>query len=182
MSLALKKEHLPHYTYEDYCQWEGNWELIEGVPYAMSPLPTSKHQRLSGELYVLLREQLQKCKTCEVSLPVDWKIDEATVVQPDLFVAYFDFKNVKYISKPPVVVVEILSPSTRDKDLFVKRPIYCSQGVKYYVIVDPDNDTYKVLQLAERDYKEAKTNHTGTFKFQLADDCAIEVDFAKIWE
>ena len=30
-------EYLPHYTYEDYCMWEGNWELIDGIPYAMSP-------------------------------------------------------------------------------------------------------------------------------------------------
>lgn len=58
---------------------------------------------------------------------MDWKLNESTVVQPDLFVACFDFKNVKYISQPPVLVVEILSPSTRDKDLFVKRAIYCSQ-------------------------------------------------------
>ncbi len=91
MPLALKKEHLPHYTYDDYCRWEGNWELIEGVPYAMSPLPTSKHQRLAGKLYSQLDGKLQQCKHCEVSLPVDWKIGEATVVQPDLFVACFDF-------------------------------------------------------------------------------------------
>ncbi len=24
---------LPHYTYEDYCHWEGRWELIDGIPY-----------------------------------------------------------------------------------------------------------------------------------------------------
>jgi hypothetical protein len=37
---------LPHYTYSDYEQWEGQWELIDGIPYAMSPLPVPKHQKI----------------------------------------------------------------------------------------------------------------------------------------
>ena len=37
---------LPYYTYEDYCHWEGRWELIDGIPYAMSPAPNPIHQWL----------------------------------------------------------------------------------------------------------------------------------------
>jgi hypothetical protein len=36
-------QYLPEYTYDDYKKWEGNWELIEGIPYAMSPPPKRKH-------------------------------------------------------------------------------------------------------------------------------------------
>jgi hypothetical protein len=43
---ALRIEDLPHYTYDDYVQWEGNWEIINGIPYAMSPAPSKKHQQL----------------------------------------------------------------------------------------------------------------------------------------
>lgn len=32
-----------HYTYEDYCQWEGNWEMIYGVPLAIAPAPMINH-------------------------------------------------------------------------------------------------------------------------------------------
>lgn len=31
---------LPYYTYKDYCNWEGRWELIEGIPFAMSRTST----------------------------------------------------------------------------------------------------------------------------------------------
>jgi hypothetical protein len=31
---------LPHYTYEDYCHWEGRWEVIDGISYAMIPAPS----------------------------------------------------------------------------------------------------------------------------------------------
>lgn len=42
---------LPHYIYEDYCRWEGQWELIDGIPYAMSPASNIRHQDISGNLY-----------------------------------------------------------------------------------------------------------------------------------
>ncbi len=53
---------LPHYTYEDYLQWKGRWELIEGIPYAMSPQPVPKHQRIAVNLSTEFRIALKKCK------------------------------------------------------------------------------------------------------------------------
>ncbi len=44
---------LPYYTYEDYCRWEGRWELIDGIPFAMSPAPTPRHQWLVCEYYIM---------------------------------------------------------------------------------------------------------------------------------
>jgi len=37
--MSIAERYRPYYTYDDYCQWEGRWELIEGMSYAMSPLP-----------------------------------------------------------------------------------------------------------------------------------------------
>ena len=47
---ALRIEDLPHYTYDDYVQWEGRWELINGIPYAMTPAPSVKHQLISQNI------------------------------------------------------------------------------------------------------------------------------------
>ncbi|MEO7766170.1 MAG: Uma2 family endonuclease, partial [Ferruginibacter sp.] len=74
MSIAAK--YRPYYTYEDYCQWEGQWELIEGMPYAMSPAPVPAHQRVSMVLSRRLDEALEKCKQCIVYPPLDWKITQ----------------------------------------------------------------------------------------------------------
>ena len=35
-----------YYTYDDYCQWKGDWELIDGVPLAMAPAHMIQHQAL----------------------------------------------------------------------------------------------------------------------------------------
>ena len=57
--MNLAKKYPPSYTYEDYRLWEGDWELIEGVPYAMAPSPFGRHQRVVGKLIYQLAEQLE---------------------------------------------------------------------------------------------------------------------------
>lgn len=79
---------LPDYTYEDYRHWEGEWELIEGVPYAVAPSPLSSHQHVIAELIYQIKTQFaQNCqKECYVFTGLDWVIGEDTVVRPDVVV------------------------------------------------------------------------------------------------
>ena len=134
--MPIAQKYRPHYTYEDYCQWEGNWELIDGMPYAMAPLPIPKHQRVSLLLSIRLESALEKCEKCTVYPPLDWKISEDTVVQPDILVVCEKIEK-KFLDFPPVLVVEVLSPATASKDRGEKMELYQQQMVKYYVIADP---------------------------------------------
>jgi Uma2 family endonuclease len=133
--MSLVERYRPHYTYDDYCQWEGRWELLEGMPYAMSPLPVPEHQHISGNLFSLLKKELPKCKNCSVYLPLDWKISDYTIVQPDLLVVCKKIDK-KYLDFTPVLVIEVLSPATASKDRGEKMELYQSQKVRYYLIVD----------------------------------------------
>jgi len=90
---ALHVEEIPRYTYDDYKLWDGKWELIEGYPYAMSPAPMIKHQSISNKIARELEELFQDCTKCQVLLPVDWKIAEDTVMQPDNSVICHEPKN-----------------------------------------------------------------------------------------
>lgn len=180
MGFALRKEDLPCYTYNDYVHWEGAWELIDGVPYAMSPAPSGMHQWACGKLFNQFDRELSGCKNCFVSLPMDWKISDTTVLQPDLFVACFDFKNKKFISRKPELIVEALSPSNRNKDIVVKFRIYEEQGVKYYVVVDVEKHSFVVYELSGREYKTVKKGSKGEFVFDLG-KCKVRIDFSGIW-
>jgi len=80
------------YTYTDYCTWDDSerWELIDGVPYTMSPAPRPGHQSISGEIHRQLANFL-KGKPCKLFIaPFDVRLDvdgeDDTVVQPDLVV------------------------------------------------------------------------------------------------
>jgi len=111
---------------------------------------------------------------------MDWKISEKTVLQPDLFVACFDFKNAKYITQAPCLAAEILSPSNRNKDFLLKKEIYRQQGVKYYVVIDPDDNSYVIYEISGGDYKVAQAGHSGSFQF-IFDECFVNIDFGKIF-
>ncbi|MBI4377702.1 MAG: hypothetical protein HY578_01250 [Nitrospinae bacterium] len=49
-------DYIPRYTYNDYVKWEGRWELIEGMAYAMVPSPTIGHQLIGKNILIQLVE------------------------------------------------------------------------------------------------------------------------------
>jgi hypothetical protein len=92
MSSAYKI--LPHYTYEDYYRWEGQWELIDGIPYAMSPAPRPEHQNIAGNLHAEIRSALKKSGcSCKAYQPIDYKISNDTILNPDLLIVYKPIKE-----------------------------------------------------------------------------------------
>src|SRR5688500_2198297 len=137
VKFVKKIAYIPQYTYADYIQWEGRWELINGIPYAMTPLPSLKHQNISGNIHHQLKNILSGCLDCTPMLPVDWKVKEDMILQPDNSVICYPLPDENYIIKAPVLIFEILSPSTATKDKEIKYEIYQKQGVKYYIIVEP---------------------------------------------
>ena len=172
---------LPHYTYEDYVRWEGHWELIDGIPYAMSPMPVPKHQWIAGNLLAEFRNQLKGCKTCKVYQPIDYKVAEDTVVQPDMLVVCDEIKK-KFLDFPPALVIEILSPSTALKDRHNKMPIYQKEGVPYCLIVSPDSEQVEVFILHHKRYLLKKQGHDFSFTFEFEGGCKAGINFGEIWK
>lgn len=113
---------LQTYTYEDYKEWEDRWELIDSIPYSMASASYPKHQRIAFHISKELDKNLNCIfkNICEVYIsPVDWKINENTILQPD--VAIFCEKTDKqYFSKTPILIVEVLNKATAQKDMTVK--------------------------------------------------------------
>lgn len=177
---ALKIEDLPHYTYDDYIQWEGQWELIKGIPYAMVPMPTIEHQHTSGKIYRYLSELVDHCPKCKVLLPVDWQAEEDTVVQPDILVVCGENIKGKKLLITPVLIFEILSPSTTRKDKVLKYQLYQEEGVKYYCIVDPETNSADVFTLQDNEYKKEEDFKEGKIIFDLG-PCTIAFDFGEIF-
>ena len=175
-------DYLPRYTYEEYIKWEGDWEVIDGVAYAMSPAPMIKHQSISSKIAKNLEDIFENCQHCQVLLPVDWKIKDDTIVQPDNLVICEKPTNPAYITKSPKIIFEILSKSTANKDLHLKYDIYEKEGVNYYIIVDPDEELAKVYELYHGRYKKVCDATDDKVEFELK-ECKEKLifDFSKIW-
>ena len=179
MSATLKI--LPHYTYEDYVQWEGKWELIDGIPYAMSPAPIPKHQIVSTNLSAEFRFALKKCKHCKALQPIDYKIKEDTIFQPDILIVGEVIQK-KFLDFPPSLVVEILSPASIFIDRHTKFYAYQEQGIPYYLIISPETEETEVYVLENEVYVLKQKAVDFTFTFQFDGDCSATIDFSEIWK
>ena len=76
---------------------------------------------------------------------MDWKIAEDTIVQPYVLIVCKKIEK-KFLDFPPLLVVEVLSPSTTSKDRGEKMELYQMQKVKYYLIVDTDFKKVEIYQ------------------------------------
>ncbi|MBC7889969.1 MAG: Uma2 family endonuclease [Ferruginibacter sp.] len=182
MSSAVKI--LPHYTYEEYCLWEGRWELIEGIPYAMSPAPLPRHQWVSSNIKYELKTAIKKskCKNCKVYDFIDIKVSEDTILQPDAVVVCKDISK-PFLDFPAALVVEVLSPSTAMKDRNNKFYIYQSQKIPYYVIIDVDKNEIEIYHLKEDGKYQLEKIEAGLpYTFIVEPGCAAEVTLNNIWE
>ena len=141
------------YTVSDYYAWpeDERVELIDGVIYDMGA-PYLDHQDIVGEIFLALKSHVKKNKgKCRVNMaPVDVQLDcdEKTMVQPDvLVVCKRERLNVKNVYGAPDMVVEVLSKSTRKKDMSIKLHKYSNAGVREYWIVDPKHKKVIVYDL-----------------------------------
>lgn len=171
-------DYIPHYTLEDYDQWEGEWELWSGVPIAMSPSPGMEHQLLSGRLLRRVSDLLEGtgCPDCLVVHDLDWRIPDDTVLRPDLQILC-GHPPTSFVVETPKMVVEILSDSTRQRDLVYKRDVYRKLGVPYYLVVDPRAESCLLLGLVGEEYAELPLPAL----LKLDHDCRLELDLSDLF-
>lgn len=131
------------------------WELVDGE-FVMTPAPSTKHQRVSRKLQYELMTQLERTGLAEViNAPIDVVFDDVNVVQPDLVIvasARTSIITERAVEGPPDVLVEILSPTSVDRDRHLKRRLYAHFGVREYWIVDPLRGFLEAYRLVEQDY------------------------------
>jgi Uma2 family endonuclease len=167
------------YTYQDYLLWKGDWELVNGYPYAMAPSPNRNHQWFSSKFIQKSSNELDKtnatCK-CQVYSELDWVIDQDSVVRPDCMIVCGDF-NEDFLTSAPALILEISSRSTKLRDRNTKYNLYEMKGVKYYIISNTETKSVEVFELVAGKY----TLKTNT-QFSLIENCQINFDVYTIWQ
>lgn len=183
----------PTYTYGDYLTWDDDerWELIDGVPYNMTPAPRRGHQKIAGVIFRKIGNFLEN-KPCEVYIaPFDVRLphaDEAnnditTVVQPDIVVVCdTDKLDDAGCKGAPDLVVEILSPSTARKDMKEKFNLYENRGVREYWIVNPEAKTIMVFTLDQTGSYGRPSVYAGEEKLPAMVLAGFELELTSIFE
>jgi Uma2 family endonuclease len=134
-------------------------EIINGVLY-MSPAPTTDHQEISITLSSHIFHFVTKKKLGKVyASPIDVYLNDNNSFQPDI--VFISKENNSIVKKKgiqgcPDLIVEILSPGTKNFDLVKKKKIYEKSGVQEYWIVDPATKECRGFKLTEEKFAELK--------------------------
>lgn len=126
------------------------YELVDGS-LVVTPSPSLRHQEALLNLAVLLKSRCPDDLRIVVA-PFDVALAEDTVLQPDLLVARRSDLTDRDLPTPPVLAVEVLSPSTRHIDLTLKRSRLEAAGCPAYWVVDPLEPSITVWELVESEY------------------------------
>jgi len=180
---AVDYDNFQYYTFDDYQEWEDRWELIDGVAYAILPAPYPKHQKVVAHIWRELDKYLIcSDQNCEIYLsPIDWKINENTVVQPDVAL-FCEETEAQFFSKTPPLVVEVLSKATALKDVTTKKDLYEREGVLFYIIVEPHTEITDIFKLIEGKYQHiGKYTKEEEFDFELSEECKSAIDFSQVF-
>ncbi|HWL36880.1 MAG TPA: Uma2 family endonuclease [Frankiaceae bacterium] len=126
------------------------YELIDGC-LLVTPAPRWMHQRGVAELFVILRAATPDYAE---TLPGPFAIvpEDDTELQPDVFVARRADFTEKELPAAPLLVVEVLSPSTRSFDLGAKRERYERAGTPAYWVFDPAAVRLRAWELRDGAY------------------------------
>jgi Uma2 family endonuclease len=151
-------------TIEDYRtlpETGPQYQLIDGELYRMTPAPRFRHQKVVAALIHELFAFVSAHGLGEVvGSPVDVYLSRHDVVQPDvLFVsnARKDRVTELGVEGAPDLAIEVLSPSTRELDLGAKKGLYARHGAIEMWVVDLEDETLAVYELARDADRPART-------------------------
>lgn len=156
-ALANNNEEKERFDFESYTRipWDPGYrlEVLDGE-LVKDPSPNVNHQRIVLTLSEMLRKYFRVADADgELFIaPLDVKLDQYTVVQPDLFYLSGDQKMLikeSYINGTPHLIVEVLSPFNRSKDRLQKLQLYQKAQAQHYWIVDPEDKTIECYHLID---------------------------------
>jgi Uma2 family endonuclease len=158
--------HFP-LTYEDYLGFPDDGkrhEILEGE-HVMTPAPAPRHQSVVAHLTHLLLAFLEEHPVGRAwPAPTDVILSTTDVAQPDLCyvqAARLGIVTDRAIEGAPDLVVEVLSPGTRQRDEVSKRHVYAKSGVAEYWLIDPEAQTVRRLVWSEAGYRAEDESRHG---------------------
>lgn len=158
-------------SYDEYMELvessDQRYELIDGEVYLLAS-PGFNHQVAVNEIAVRFYDYFRDKPCRSLTAPLDVRLfgfatkfeEDPNVVQPDIMVIC-DLEKVGEDNKyrgVPTLIVEVLSPSTRGKDMAIKLRLYMKSGVREYWIADPAQKAITRYSFSkERDIEDMRT-------------------------
>jgi len=172
------------FDYSDLVARDGDGKRYELVDRELlvNPSPSRSHQRVSRRLQRQLEDYFHARRLAEVfNAPFDVILTPHDVFEPDLLVVGDPaHTSARGVEKPPLLVVEILAPSTRRVDRGLKFRRYGELGVLHCWIVDPDGKRLECYRLESGGY-HLVAEASGDTMLDHPDWTGLVIDLAGLW-
>jgi Uma2 family endonuclease len=166
-------------TYDEVQQFPEDdglrYELVDGE-LLVTPAPNTIHQLVVTRLVLLLVAAAPATHQALVG-PVDWYVRADTYFEPDLVVvgrADLFGGDGRRLTTPPLLAVEVLSPSTAARDEGLKLRAYEDARLAAYWVVDPVEVRLTVRRLVDGRFGDVATA-TGDERLAVDDPFPVEV-------
>ncbi len=169
------------FRYKDYLQLpeQDRRELIGGDFYVV-PAPSFRHQHIVANLGLILSGYIRAKAIGEVLwAPFDVVLSEHDVVQPDILYISNERRHIiteANASGAPDLVIEVLSPSTAERDKDLKLSLYARHGVREYWIVDPNENSVDVMELSAEGFEKTTSYSSGAISSSVLPQLAVDLD------
>ena len=154
-------------------------EIIDGE-LVVTPAPIPKHQIVSRSIFRRLDQHVVANDLGEVYFaPIDIRFTPDNVLIPDIIFIARDRLHVmgsRAVDAAPDLVIEILSPGTRRRDLTTKRDLYARFGVREYWPVDLEARTVEVLALVGKGFQVVPPLADGSIQSRVLPDLRLTLD------
>lgn len=146
------------FSWNEYKNWPADerWQIIDGQAYCMTAAPNIRHQKVTGNFYRIIANQLAGKPCVPFIAPTDVLFDDFNIVQPDVLVVCDKSRiSEANIQGAPDLVIEVVSPSNSFMDRKLKLELYERFAVPEYLLVDPVGDLVERYRLVEAKYGRA---------------------------
>lgn len=151
------------------------YELIDGM-LIVSPAPSPPHQRVAFVLGMLLEAACPEDLVVFGS-PVNVRFSSSSALEPDVVVARVADAGGVRLTRPPVLVAEVMSPDSVLRDLNLKKAAYQRFAIPSYWVVDPDlqRPGLQAFELGEDGAYAAAAHVTGGDTFCATRPFRVEI-------
>jgi Uma2 family endonuclease len=126
------------------------YEIVDGRLLVTGAQPPAHHAAVVA-LMILLKQACPPDLLVAVS-SLDFRPTRTISLRPDLPICRRTDAGPHLLTAPPLLTVEVLSPSTRTTDIVLKRTLYETHAVPSYWLLDPTNQELTVLELTTSGY------------------------------
>ena len=181
----MSERAMTRMSVEEFLEWglhqDRRHELIDGVPVAMAGAKR-RHDRIVASVHGMLYNQLRGKKCQYFTADTAVLIPAGNIRRPDAGIDCGAFKDEATTADAPFLVLEVLSPSTRDFDMFGKLDEYKTvPGLAHIVVVDPDApQVFHWSRSSGEDWRHALLEGLEAVVRLPEIDCAL--DLASLYE